>query len=459
MSNSEPLKEDFSFIEKLVMKNCLENEQYLATVIQYLKPEQFADKSNQLIVKLLQTYFSKTGKKPSPTELNVFLSSDKLKDAYTAVKHNIQDVGDDVENDTLLTHTERFLKIQSFEKALLHVASNWDNVSDKDDIIKFYNQIEEIIGYNLKTSEGHDYFNDIETYIDSVTTDESVLPTGLDWLDEKLNGGFLQDGRALYLFAGETNVGKSIFLHNMAVNIMKQDKKVLLFSLEMSEQMYSNRITSTLSQLDINNLRRSVEDIRKGAEHFKQTKPNSGLIVKEYPPNTITAAVLRNYTKHVIATKKFKPDAIVLDYLNLLAADGNNSYERIKIVSEQVRALSYEFNCPVISATQLNRSGYSGAGSSSQTQVYDQRGPGMSSISESYGTGATADAVVGIFRTDQDKEDNAIHINIMKSRFGQNTGVNRMGIDYRTMTLFEDEALNENDDVGEAESSAGEFSE
>ena len=83
----------------------------------------------------------------------------------------------------------------------------------------------------------------------------------------------------------------------------------------------------------------------------------------------------------------------------------------------------------------------------------------MSSISESYGTGATADAVVGIFRTDQDKEDNAIHINIMKSRFGQNTGVNRMGIDYRTMTLFEDEALNENDDVGEAESSAGEFSE
>jgi len=168
---------------------------------------------------------------------------------------------------------------------------------------------------------------------------------------------------------------------------------------------------------------------------------------------------LRNYTKHVIATKKFKPDAIVLDYLNLLAADGNNSYERIKIVSEQVRALSYEFNCPVISATQLNRSGYSGAGSSSQTQVYDQRGPGMSSISESYGTGATADAVVGIFRTDQDKEDNAIHINIMKSRFGQNTGVNRMGIDYRTMTLFEDEALNENDDVGEAESSAGEFSE
>ena len=113
----------------------------------------------------------------------------------------------------------------------------------------------------------------------------------------------------------------------------------------------------------------------------------------------------------------------------------------------------------MITATQLNRSGYSGAGSSTQAQVYDQRGPGMSSVSESYGTGATADAVFGLFRTDQDKEDNAIHLNIMKNRFGSNIGVTRLGVDYRTMTVFEDEALNENDEVGDIEISAGEYGE
>ena len=131
----------------------------------------------------------------------------------------------------------------------------------------------------------------------------------------------------------------------------------------------------------------------------------------------------------------------------------------IKNISEQLRALSYEFQCPVITATQLNRTGYSGAGSTSQTQIYDRNGPGMSSVSESYGTGATADAVFGIFRTDQDKEDNAIHLNVMKNRFGRNNGVTRLGIDYRTMTVYEDESLNENDEIDDIEASAGEYGE
>ena len=83
----------------------------------------------------------------------------------------------------------------------------------------------------------------------------------------------------------------------------------------------------------------------------------------------------------------------------------------------------------------------------------------MSSVSESYGTGATADAVFGIFRTDQDKEDNAIHLNVMKNRFGRNNGVTRLGIDYRTMTVYEDESLNENDEIDDIEASAGEYGE
>ena len=311
----------------------------------------------------------------------------------------------------------------------------------------------------MRSSEGHNYFDELETHIDNLLTETNHLSTGIEWLDELLGGGFLLEGRSMYIFAGETNVGKSIFLHNMAVNIMKQNKKVILFSLEMSEQMYNIRITSTISELDNNTLKDNVEEIRDGAMRFKMMRPDAGLIVKEYPPNSVTPAILKTYTKQIISTKKFKPDAIVVDYLNLLTSDGNNSYEKIKNISEQLRALSYEFQCPVITATQLNRSGYSGSGSSSQAQVYDQRGPGMSSVSESYGTGATADAVVGLFRTDQDKEDNAIHVNIMKNRFGSNYGVTRLGMNYRTMTVFEDEALNENDEVGDIEHSAGEYGE
>ena len=459
MPENNLLKEDFEFIEKLVMKNCLENEQFLSITIPYLKTDLFSNKHNKRIVELLQKYFSKFNRKPTSTELLVFLNSDKLKEAYSIVKNNSDNITEEIDYNSLLDHTERFLKLQGFQNTLLQIAEKWDSVTDKEDLVSFYNNVEKIIGYSLRSSEGHNYFDEIESHIDNLLTETNHLSTGIEWLDELLGGGFQQEGRSMYIFAGETNVGKSIFLHNMAVNIMKQNKKVILFSLEMSEQMYNIRITSTISELDNNTLKDNVEGIRAGAILFKMMRPDAGLIVKEYPPNSITPAILKTYTKQIISTKKFKPDAIVVDYLNLLTSDGNNSYEKIKNISEQLRALSYEFQCPVITATQLNRTGYSGAGSSSQAQVYDQRGPGMSSVSESYGTGATADAVVGLFRTDQDKEDNAIHVNIMKNRFGNNHGVTRLGMNYRTMTVFEDDALNENDEVGDIELSAGEYGE
>ena len=56
-----------------------------------------------------------------------------------------------------------------------------------------------------------------------------------------LDGGFLENGRSIYVFAGETNVGKSIFLGNIAVNMAKQGKTVLVVSLEMSGRLLQIR--------------------------------------------------------------------------------------------------------------------------------------------------------------------------------------------------------------------------
>lgn len=459
MKNEETLKENFEVIENIIVKNCLENEQFLTVIIPYLNVDLFANKHNKKIIELLNKYFKKYNKKPSNTELQIFLSNDKLKESYIYVKKYSESINEIIEYDKLLEYAEKFLKIQSFQNILLKIAENWDKINDKNDIISFYNRVEDIISYNLQTSEGHDYFDDIDNHVQELLKETNYIKTGINWLDDILGGGFLKEGRSMYIFAGETNVGKSIFLHNMAINIMKQNYKVLLYSLEMSEQMYNNRISSTLSQIDNKYLKQNTNKIIEGALHFKRYNPNSGLIIKEYPPNSITPALLKTFTKQIITTRKFKPDAIIVDYLNLLTGEGNNSYEKIKNISEQLRALSYFFECPVITATQLNRTGYSGSGSSTQTQIYDQRGPGMSTVSESYGTGATTDAMFGIFRTDQDKEDNAIHLNIMKNRLGSNVGVTRLGIDYRTMTIFEDESLNSNDEIEDIELSAGEYGE
>ena len=116
---------------------------------------------------------------------------------------------------------------------------------------------------------------------------------------------------------------------------------------------------------------------------------------------------------------------------------GNNSYERVKYSTEQLRALTYEFKCPIITATQLNRSGY------------DQNEPGLNTISESIGLAATADVICSIYRPDPDNQENIINFGMMKNRFGVNSGSHSMRIDYSTLTIVEDNSVN-NTELGQS---------
>ena len=155
------------------------------------------------------------------------------------------------------------------------------------------------------------------------------------------------------------------------------------------------------------------------------------MIIKEFPPATITANHLRAFVKKLIQ-KGIKIDAIVLDYVNLLrSTTGDSSYERIKMCTEQLRALSYTFSCPIISATQLNREGY------------ETTDPGLKTISESIGLAMTGDVILSIWQEDTDKELGVIKMGFMKNRFGPNFGHCAMRIDYSTLTITEDEHIND----------------
>jgi replicative DNA helicase len=204
----------------------------------------------------------------------------------------------------------------------------------------------------------------------------------------------------------------------------------------MSEVMYSCRLAADLTKIPIANLKGESVTM----QHAIKGMDNVGkLIIKEFPPNTITSQQIASYIK-TLELKGIKVDAIVLDYINLIKGSMNsNLYERIKSASEEVRALSYKFNCPIISATQLNRTGY------------DVDSPRLDSIGESIGLAATADAIIGITQSDEDKELNIINLHMMKNRFGPNFGKNQFRMDYKTLTVLEEDGLNDGDgDLGDS---------
>ena len=409
-------KLDLDYFENILIYKSLTDSGYLASIADFVKPEYFKDKAIASIFDIIKDFSEKRNKLPTATEIKSYLVSDEQKESFKGLVKSFNDIDKTLDKEELYDNTEQFLKEKAVYHTMLNVAE--DVSSGKVDTSVVLDKFEKSCNINLVTDLGLELYNDVDLLIDDITSVQRYIPSKWEWLDNCMGGGFLEAGKALYVFAGETNIGKSIFLGNIAHNIAKEGKNVLLVTLEMSELLYARRICSNVTKIPMKQLAENTPSIKQAM------KDESGKIfIKEFPPATITANQLKAFIKK-FQEKGIKIDAIVLDYLNLMHSPmGNNSYERIKHVTEQVRAMSYLFNCPIISATQLNRAGF------------DTDNPDLATISESIGLAATADAIISIFQNEEDRGIGIIRLGMMKNRYGPRGITQAMRIDYSTLTI------------------------
>ena len=419
-------KLDLDYFEHIICYKTLTDSSYLATIIDHVKPAYFKNKDIAKVFTIISAFYQKRNKLPTVTEVKSYLTTDDLKNSFRNIVNNIKDVDKNLDRDELYENTETFLKEKAVYHTMLSIAE--DIASNKVDTSAALAKFEKSCNINLVTDKGISLLDDVDKIIEDLNSTQNTIPSKWPWLDEHLNGGFLENGRALYVFVGETNIGKSIFLGNIATNIASQGKNVLLISLEMSELLYAKRLCSSISKIPLKELSANAYMLKDVMKESKQSNHGS-IFIKEFPPSTITANHLKAFVKKITDTS-VQIDAIVIDYLNLLHTTvGNNSYERIKHITEQVRALSYMFNCPIISASQLNRAGF------------NTENPDMTTISESIGLAATADVIVSIYQNEEDRELNVIRLGLMKNRYGMRGVTQPMRIDYNTLTVSQTEDI------------------
>lgn len=444
MSNN---KIDFDFLELVILDNCFKNASYLSSIIDFTSPNYFTNSDCKKIYSLLKVFYEKRGRLPSDVEFRSYMSNKHLKNALISVQDSMSRFSGKYNEDELLEHTELFLKERAFASTLEEIVENYEKLNLEEKSSEILEKFTKIFNLTLSTNLGMDYFEEIEKTVESLSKDEDHLSTGFSWLDKKLGGGYKKDGKALYVFSGAPNSGKSIILGNTAVSLLKQNKTVVLITLEMSELVYAERISSQLSRIPTYNLKSSGETLIEYCNEFNQTH-KSKLIIKEFANNSIKVAGIENYINDLIKRKNIKPDVIIIDYLNLIAPakKTGDSYTDVKGISEDVRRLSYTFKCPTISATQLGRS------------AINKENPGLETTSESIGTAATADVQVSIYSNEGDREIGMVYIGIQRNRYGQNFGTKALRVDWDTLYLeqFEeddDDSIDGDDLISDAESS------
>jgi|TARA_R100000995_G_scaffold81634_1_gene54614 replicative DNA helicase len=424
-------KLDLDYFENVLIYKSLTDGTYLASIADFVKPDYFKNKAIASIFSIVKDFSEKRNKLPTVTEIKSYLVSDEQKSSFKELVQSFNDIDKNLDNDELYDNTEQFLKEKAVYHTMLSVAE--DVSKGKVDTSEVLDKFESSCNISLVTDLGLDLYGNIDELIKDINSVQRHIPSQWEWLDENLGGGFLEAGKSLYVFAGETNIGKSIFLGNVAHNIAKEGKNVLLVTLEMSELLYARRICTNVTKIPMKELVGNTPAIKEAVKDEK-----GQIFIKEFPPSTITPAQLKGFINK-FQDKGIKLDAIVLDYLNLMHSTmGNNSYERIKHVTEQVRAMSYGFECPIISATQLNRSGF------------DTDNPDLATISESIGLAATADVICSIYQNEEDRELGIIRLGMMKNRYGPRGNTQAMRINYSTLTIEEADDIEFEDDGNEA---------
>lgn len=414
-------KLDLDYFETILLYNALSNPEYLSSIVSHIDPTLFNDRNVGKIIEKIGAFFNERGTVPTVAELKARITSEDDKKALAEVKQKLGNVQGPFNKDELIINTEKFLKERFIYKTILNVAEKFSDqsFSIEETLVDF----EKAYNITLHEDLGHWYFEDIDEHIKELVAIYNPIPTGWKFFDDKTEGGLFP--KTLTVFAGQVNVGKSIVLGNIATNMLLADKNVLLISLEMSEFMYAKRISTQLTQIPHGDLKTFTGELKEQVRHI-QKNINSKLVVKEYPPKTVTVRQIDSFITK-LSHKGFKPDIVVVDYINLIqpVSKNLNSYEYVKEISEQLRALAFKYKIPFVSATQLNRGAFNTAS------------PGMEGISESIGLAATCDVICSLWQEEEDRELGIINMGMQKNRFGPNFGNGAFKCNYNTLTLKE----------------------
>ena len=111
---SKTSKIDSDFFEYVIMFNCLTDETYMGTVVEYLKPDLFNSKDIQNIVGIIKEYFNKRSCVPTLTEVKSYLTTDELKNSFKRLVEQFKTIDKPNNKQELLENTERFIKEKNF---------------------------------------------------------------------------------------------------------------------------------------------------------------------------------------------------------------------------------------------------------------------------------------------------------------------------------------------------------
>lgn len=423
-------------IERIILKNMIDDNVYTRTVIPHLKSEYFSDSVDKALFDIISNFYLKYGEIPSNDA--VMLSLENRKDlTQTELDLGKKAVREFAETENkpnfqwLIDESEKFCKDKALYNAMMQSITMMNEKSSMYDRGMIPKILSDALSVSFDPNVGHDYFEQFEDRFEYYHRLVEKLPFDLDYLNTITKGGIPR--KTLNIILAGTNVGKSLFMCHLAAAALNAGKNVLYITLELADKEISKRIDANLMNITFDDLMDMPKSLYEKKIKNLRSKTTGVLITKEYPTATASSSHFKSLLNELALKKKFVPDVIFVDYLNICTSarikpSANvNSYTYVKAIAEELRGLAVEYNVPVWSATQTTRSGF---GSSDI---------GLEDTSESFALPATADFMIALMRNETLDQLNQIQVKQLKNRYSD-AALNKrgiLGIDRSKMRLYD----------------------
>lgn len=248
------------------------------------------------------------------------------------------------------------------------------------------------------------------------------VQTGFYWLDK--NRAIAK--KRVCVIGARTNVGKSVFVSNIATSMLLSDYKVLLFTPELDKEEYVDRLICAYSGVSKDRWKEAtvdnaeVEKLSAYRDKLISTAPRN-LFIEDRGSQTCSF-ILSSVKRHML---NHKVDVVIVDYLQKLKYYGENTKRAITDIMEKFCSFAKDNDIAFVIVSQLRRS--------------DESEPQMNELKESGDIENFADSVVLLHRNSTVKMGERVKgwYKIAKHRQGLNTDNVELRFDDTTLKFSE----------------------
>lgn len=394
------------------------NEQRKGHIMSHLCADMFTDKINRELYEVIKDQYHKHGVERLNADnlINDYIGKTYKNGVYEALLALTYEYITDA-------NCDYFIKL-IHESWVNHMAQNCKSFEDLKRLENLKKQYELTNKTTVLRLNDWENINSLCDNYDSISNTEPVK-TGYTAIDNKI-GNF--QGGDLFILAAATGMGKTCLMLNLALSIAKQGKKVLIFSLEMSNQQLLNRILSSETSIDSSKYRNANFSEQEADRYFTYAYSEyfKTLDIETCTEYNITTSRIRSIVLDSRA------DIVFIDYLGLISGGNKiNSYERVSEISRELKLLAMESKKPFIVLHQLNRA---------NSERADKR-PLLSDLRDSGKIEQDADIIGFVFRpayyadAEKTQNQNEMQLIIAKNRHGQSAVHAKLNYNSKTQKI------------------------